>query len=342
MVLFPTPGMETIRETVINQCAGLLKRRLRARRAILRIMSALNRRTAIVLAALVLVAAGCGGTDDAEQAEARAAEDARRAAMVSEFESALDEARFLRDEIAALREDMRAVRDAANEEVRRASRDASVLRDEIAAIRLEMQQLSDTAASEAERSAEEARTLRDEIAALRDELTSALEAAESAERSAGDVSAALSEAEQYPAPLVYDDEIGSRVYPPQGRVVNPVRVIYGPTYTQRPSAVRPRGLARDARRVSRSRDARRQASRAADTKPASRPAKPASRPALRPSRPAAPASRPVARPSRPAAPASRPAAPVSRPAAPAPRPAAPAPRPAPVQQKKVHTPIPER
>ena len=181
MVLFPTPGMETNRETVINQCAGLLKRRLRARRAILKYMSTLNRHTAIVLAALVLVAAGCGGADDAEQAEARAAEDARRAAVVSEFESALDEARFLRDDIAALREDMRAERGAVNQEIRRASRDASGLRDEIAAIRLEMQQLSEAAASQAERSAEEARTLRDEIAALRDELTSAREAAERAE-----------------------------------------------------------------------------------------------------------------------------------------------------------------
>ncbi|MDE0680336.1 MAG: hypothetical protein OXI11_09005 [Gammaproteobacteria bacterium] len=218
-------------------------------------MSALNRYAAFVLAALVLVAAGCGGADDAERAEARTAADNQRTAVVSEFERALDEARYLRDDIAALREDMRAVRDAANEEVRRASRDASVLRDEIAAIRLEMQQLSEAAASEAERSAEEVRTLRDEIAALRDELTSAREAAEAAEGDSGDFSVALSEADEYPDPVVYDDEIGTGTYSPQRQTARPTTVIYAPTYRRRPLASPPRGYARDARRLSRSRDA---------------------------------------------------------------------------------------
>ena len=272
-------------------------------------MSTLNRHTAIALAALVLVATGCGGADDAEKAEARAAADVRRAAVVSEFERALDEARYLRDDIAALREDMRAVRDTANEEVRRASRDASVLRDEIAAIRLEMQQLSDAAASEAERSAEEARTLRDEIAALRDELISAREAAERAESLSGDASVALSDVDEFPAPVVYDDEIGSSTYTPQRRAASPIRVIYPPTYRQRPLAVRPRGAARDARRQSRSRDARRQASAVTGTKPVARPTKPTSRPSAPALRPSAPAARPTTPASRPSAPAARPTTP---------------------------------
>lgn len=296
-------------------------------------MSTLNRYTATALAAIVLLAAGCGGAVDADKA-------AQRAAVVSEFERAVDEARFLRDDIAALREDMRAVREAANDEVRRASREASSLRDEITAIRLEMQQLSETAASDAERSAEEARTLRDEIAAIRDELIAAREASEAAGNTAPDVSAALGEAEQYPAPLVYDDEIGNRPSSLQRRVGTPVRVIYGPTYRQRPFTAPPRGLVRDGRRPGRSRDGRRRASDADRPKPAGR------TPIVSDTKPATPGSRPAARPPGPAAPASRPAAPAARPAAPASRPAArapaPAPRPAPVQQKKVHTPKPER
>lgn len=141
------------------------KARLRVVRAILGFMKTLNRHTVIALAALVLVAAGCGGTGDAEKAAQRAAEEDRQAALLSEFERAVDEARFLRDDIAALREDMRAVREAANDQVRRASREASDLRHEIAAIRLEMQELSEATAFETERSADEARKLRDEIAA---------------------------------------------------------------------------------------------------------------------------------------------------------------------------------
>ena len=334
--------------------AGLLKVRLRGVGAILRSMSTWNRHAVCALAALVLAAAGCGGADDAERAESRAAAEDRRTAVVSEFERALDEARYLRDDIAALREDMRAVRDAANEEVRRASRDASDLRDEIAAIRHEMQQLSESAASEAERSAEEARTLRDEIAALRDELITAREAAEAAETTSVDVSAALSEADEYPDPVVYEDELGSGNYLPQRRAGNAVRVIYGPTYRQRPLAAPRRGYGRDGRRQSRSRDVKQQASNVTRAKPAAR-----SRPDMSPTkavapraprvaetRPRAPSTRPMAPAVRPAAPASRPAAPAARPAVPAPRPAAPAPRPAPrpapVPQKQVHVPKPER
>ncbi|MCY3988231.1 MAG: hypothetical protein OXF94_06515, partial [Gammaproteobacteria bacterium] len=277
-------------------------------------MSTLNRHMVCALAAFVLAVAGCGGADDAERDESRSAADDRRAAVVSEFERALDEARYLRDDIAALREDMRAVRDTANEEVRRASRDASVLRDEIAAIRLEMQQLSDAAASEAERSAEEARTLRDEIAALRDELISAREAAESAEGDSGDFSVALSEADEYPAPIVYDDEIGSGTYSPQRRAGNAVRVIYGPTYRQRPLAAPRRGYGRDPRRSSRSRDVKRQVSNVTRTKPAAR-----TRPHVSPAKAVAPRApgvtdtRPQAPSTRPMAPAARPAAPISRP-----------------------------
>ncbi len=296
-------------------------------------MSALNRYTARVLAAFVLVAAGCGGAGDAERVEARAAEEDRRAAVVSEFERALDEARYLRDDIAALREDMRSVRDAANEEVRRASRDASVLRDEISAIRLEMQQLSEAAASEAERSAEEARTLRDEIAALRDELISAREAAERAENISGDASVALSEVDEFPAPVVYDDEIGAGTYSPQRQAVNPTTVIYAPTYRRRPLAAPPRGAARDVRRQSRSRDVKRQASNMTRTKPAVR-----TKPDVPRTKAVVPRAPRVAG-TRRQAPSARPAAPAARPAAPAPRPA---PRPAPVQQTKIHVPKAER
>lgn len=303
-------------------------------------MNTLNRHTAIALAALVLVAAGCGGADDAEKAEARAAADDRRAAVVSEFERALDEARYLRDDIAALREDMRAVRDTANDEVRRASREASDLRDEIAAIRSEMQQLSEATASEVERSAEEAKRLRDDIAAIRDELAGALDAAAAAENTAADVSGALGEADQYPDPLVYDDEIGGRPYSSQGQVGTPVRVIYGPTYRQRPLTAPPRGYVREGRRLGRSPDVKRQASNVTRTKPAAR-SKPGASPgnAVAPRTPRVSDARPATSVSRPAARPSTPAAPIARPAAPAPRPA---PRPAPVPQKKVHTPTPER
>ena len=314
----------------MNQRAGLPGVRLRVVGAILGFMSALSRYTATVLAGLVLVAAGCAGPDDAEKAESRAAEEARRAAVVSEFERAVDEARYLRDDIAALREDMRAVRDAANDEVRRASRDAADLRDDIAAIRREMQELGEAAASEAERSAEEAKRLGDDIAAMRDELTIALEAAESAGIDSADVSAALGDADEYPDPLVYDDEIGSRAYPSQGQAGNPARVIYGPTYRQRPFAAQPRGLAHDTRRSIRSRDAKRTASSVTNAKP------------VAPRGPRVAGKRRQAPASGPAVHTSRPAAPTSRPAAPASRLAAPASRPAPVPQKKAHVPIPER
>ena len=62
----------------MNQRADVPKARLRVVRAIPGFMKTLIRHTVIALAALVLVAAGCGGTGDAEKAAQRAAEEDRQ------------------------------------------------------------------------------------------------------------------------------------------------------------------------------------------------------------------------------------------------------------------------
>ena len=308
----------------MNQRAGVPKIGLRVVGTILRIMKTCSRYTAIALAASVLVAAGCGGTGDAEKAAQRAAEEERQAALLSEFERAVDEARYLRDDIAALREDMRAVREAANDEVRRASREASDLRDEIAAIRSEVQQLSEAAASEAARTADESKSLREEISAIRAEVSSLRVTAEKDESlSPNEIAAA--EMASYPDPVVIDEEDRSIRGSSLRRTQRPTTVIYAPSYERRRVYMT---------QPHKSRTGARRQRQSADAGPQMRDSKPSS-----PGKPSVSSPRPSASSVRPVAPASRRAAPAPRPAAPAPRPA---PRPAAVQQKTIHIPVKER
>ncbi len=298
-------------------------------------MSTPIRNTASVLAVLMLVATGCGGNGEAGKAEPGSELEDQRAAMISEFERAVEEARFLRDDIAALRDDMRAGREAADDEIESASRDTASLREEIASMRREMVELSDAAASEAERSAQEARSLREEITVIRDDMSAVREAAENAESLAGDFSDIRSQVDEYPEPLVYEDEIRSRQNWMRRRPMSPVSGMYAPLYRPWQVTPYPRNTRREGRRQSRSRDAQENASRVTGGAPTTITSNPT------PEAPSAPSisnPSPVA-PSRPAVSTPRPSAPASRPSAPASRSVS---RPAGVPTKPVHIPVRER
>ncbi len=284
-------------------------------------MSTSTRHAAVVLAAVILVASACGGNGNVDKAEPGAGLEDQRATVVSEFERAAQEARYLRDDIAAVRADMRTVREAANHEAERASREAAGLREEIAALRLEMKELSEVATSEVERTAEEAKSLREEVAAIRADMSAVREAAEEAESlSPDEIAGNLTEAEKYPQAVVINDQATYMPYSSRRGAQRPIRVIYGPSIAQRPFAPQPRTFRRDRQRHSRSGDAKQHASQVTNTKPAM-------------------SSRPNVSNSRPQEPSSRPAAPSVRPAAPSARPA---PRPANTQPKRIHVPTPRR
>ena len=280
-------------------------------------MNISTRQAAAVLAALMLVLAGCGGSGDSDKAEPGAGLEDRRATVASEFERAVEEARYLRDDIAAVRADMRAVRDLANSEARRASEEAARLRQEIAALRLEMQQLSDGAASEVQRAASEvqraaaeAKSLREEITAIRAEMSAADAAAQGAESlSPEEIAGNLAGTDSYSEAVVIDQQVPYTSRSARRRYRGPQPVIYYPPhYSQRSIVVQPRKSRRDGNRQSSS------GSQATNTKPAA------------PSKPSVSTSRP-------SAPSARPSAPVARSA---PRATGS------IQQKPVHIPQPER
>ena len=286
-----------------------------ARIAILRRMSIPNRHAAAVLAAIILVASGCGGNGKADKAEPGAGLEDQRATVVSEFDRAVEEARYLRDDIAAVRADMKAVREAANHEAERASKEAASLREEITAIRLEMKEVSEAAASEVERTAEEAKRLREKIAAVRADMSAVREASQGAESlSSEEIAGNLTGVDEYPEAVVIDDGIRYMPYSSRRRAQERVRVIYAPQIAQRPFTGQPRKFRRDGHRQSRSGDAKQHATMASNTKPAA------------PSTPNISSTRPQAPPN------ARPVAPAARPA----------PRPANAQPKRIHIPQPRR
>lgn len=267
--------------------------------AILVCMSTSTRHAVTALALLMLAVTGCGG-GNSDTAEPGAGLEDRRASVDSEFERAVEEARYLREDIAAVRADMRAVREAANSEARRASEEAASLRQELAALRLEMQQLSDgaayeveRAASEVKRAAAEAKSLREEITAIRAEMSAADAAAQGDESlSPEEIAGNLAGTDSYSAPVVVDQQIPDTSRSARRRYRGPQQVIYYPPhYSQRSIAVQPRKSRRDGKRQSNS------GSKATNTQPAA-PSKPnvsASRPSAPSARPAAPASRPAPR-----------------------------------------------
>ena len=287
-------------------------------------MSKAIRHAAAVVAVMTFVTAGCGGNGNADKAEPGAGLEDQRATVVSEFERAVEQARYLRDDIAAVRADMKAVREAANYEAERASKEAAGLRDEIAALRREMKELSEAAASEVERTAEEAKSLREEVAAIRVDMSAAREAAQEAESlSPDEIDGNLTEAEKYPQAVVVDGEVTYLPYSSRRRA----QVIYGPSIAQRPFAAQRRTFRRDGQRQSHSGNAKPHASQVANTKPAA-----TSSPNVSNTRPQAPSARPAAPSARPAAPSARPAMPSARPAS----------RPANTQPRRIRVPTPRR
>ena len=290
-------------------------------------MSTTTAQAAAVFAVMTLVTAGCGGNGNADKAEPGAGLEDQRATVVSEFERAVQEARYLRDDIAAVRADMRAVRDAASSEAERASNEAAGLRDEIAAIRRETRELSEAAASEVERTAEEAKSLREEVAAIRADMSAVREAAQEAESlSAEEIAGNRSAVDQYPQVVVIDDEVTNMRYSSRRRALRPIRVIYGSPLAQRPFTVRPRNFGRDGHRQGRSRNGKPRASQSSNTKPAAPSRSNVSKP-----KPAAPSRSNVSNP-KPQAPTARPVAPTVKPVR----------QPANIEPKKVRVPIPRR
>ena len=272
-------------------------------------VSTWTRHAAAALAVVMLAAAGCGGNGNADKAEPGAGLEGQRATVVSEFERAVEEARYLRDDIAAVRADMRAVREAANHEAQRASREAASLRAEITALRREMRELSDGTASEVERTAEEAKSLREEVAAIRAEMSAVREVAEQPESlSSEEIAGNLAGADEFSQPVVIDEEVPYMSRSARRRYRGPQTVIYAPPYAHRSVMTQPRKFRRDGRRQSRSE------ALVTNTKPAA-----PSKPNVSNTRPTAPRARPVA--------------PVARSAPRTTRS---------IQQKPVHIPQPER
>ena len=290
-------------------------------------MSTAIRHVAAVFAVMALITAGCGGNGNADKAEPGAGLDDQRATVVSEFERAVQEARYLREDIAAVRADMKAVREAANHEAERASKEAAGLRDEITAIRLEMKELGKAAASEVERTAEEAKSLREEVAAIRAGMSAVRQAVQEAESlSSDEIAGNLTKVDEYPGAVVIDDNVTYLPYSSRRRAQERVRVIYAPQIAERRFTAQRRNFRRDGHRQSRSGNGKRRASQSSNPKPAA------------PGSPNVSNPTPTA-PSRPNVSDTRPQAPNARPVAPAVRPARP---PATFEPKKVHIPTPRR
>ena len=297
-------------------------------------MSNPTRHAATVLAALMLVAAGCGGNGNVDKVQPGAGLEDQRATVVSEFERAVEEARYLRDDIAAVRADMKAAREAASYEAERASKEAASLREEVAAIRREMEELSEAATSEVERTAEEAKRLREEIAAVRADMSAVREAAQGAESlTAEEIAGNLSEVDEYPKAVVIDDGRRNMPYSSRRRGQERVRVIYAPQFSQRQFAAQPRRFRGAAGRMGRPAIVKPHASQVDNATPAA-----PSTPNVSNTGPQAPNARP-ARPGTPNVSNTRPQAPNARPAASVARPAR---QPASVPRKTVHIPQPQR
>lgn len=267
--------------------------------AILVHMSTSNRHAATALALLMLVVTGCGG-GNSDTVDPGAGLEDQRATVDSEFERAVEEARYLREDIAAVRADMRAVREAADSEARRASEEAASLRQEIAALRLEMQQLSDGAAYEVERAAsevkratEEAKSLREEIAEIRAEMSAVNEVTQGADSlSSEEIAGSLAGEDSYSEAVVIERQVPYTSRSARRRYRGPQPVIYNPPhYSQRRVLAQARQFRRETNRQGSS------GSKATNTKPAA-PSKPnvsTSKPSAPSARPAAPASRPAPR-----------------------------------------------